>query len=211
LDIFLILIFLPLWAPLALVIAIGIKLASPGPVIFRQERVGYRGRRFQCLKFRSMHCNADSEVHKEHLTRLMKSGEPMVKLDGERDPRVIRGGEFLRASGLDELPQLLNVLRGDMSLVGPRPCTVYEYENYSAWHKQRFNVLPGITGLWQVTGKNKTSFDQMIALDVRYGETLSLKQDLWILMRTVLPIWEQVRDTITRRKRTHETSTHNQN
>jgi lipopolysaccharide/colanic/teichoic acid biosynthesis glycosyltransferase len=179
-----------------LIIAIGIRIASKGPVIFRQERVGYRGQRFMCLKFRSMHCNADARLHKEHLKQLMKSGQPMVKLDRGHDPRVIPFGRLLRASGLDELPQIFNVLRGEMSLVGPRPCTVYEYEAYSPWHKQRLAALPGLTGLWQVSGKNQTTFDQMVQLDVQYGREFSLRGDLWILARTFRVLCQQVIDSL---------------
>jgi lipopolysaccharide/colanic/teichoic acid biosynthesis glycosyltransferase len=196
LDTLLILLFLPAWLPLMLIIALGIRLASKGPVIFRQERVGYRGQRFLCLKFRSMHCNATVEVHKEHLQHLMSSGTPMLKLDNGRDPRVIPFGGILRASGLDELPQIFNVLRGEMSLVGPRPCTPYEYEAYQPRHKERFAVLPGLTGLWQVSGKNNTTFEEMILLDVRYGKELSLKRDLWILLKTVGVLCGQVLESI---------------
>lgn len=185
LDTLLIVLLSPVWLPVMLIIAMGIRLASKGPVIFRQERVGYRGQRFLCLKFRSMHCNANVEVHKEHLKHLMNSGGPMIKLDKGRDPRVIPFGGVLRASGLDELPQIFNVLRGDMSLVGPRPCTPYEYDAYQPRHKDRFAVLPGLTGLWQVSGKNRTTFEEMIDLDVRYGKELSLTRDLWILLKTV--------------------------
>ncbi len=149
-----------------------------------------------CLKFRSMYCNADTKLHKEHLSYLMKSGQPMVKLDKGRDPRVIPFGQVLRASGLDELPQIFNVLRGEMSLVGPRPCTVYEYEAYSPWHKQRLAAVPGLTGLWQVSGKNRTTFEQMVQLDIEYGRNLSLGRDLRILARTFGVLSGQIMDSV---------------
>jgi lipopolysaccharide/colanic/teichoic acid biosynthesis glycosyltransferase len=191
-DFALILLFLPIWLPLMAIVAIGIKLVSRGPVFFRQERIGHRGKTFLCLKFRSMRCDAEIQSHKQHLRQLMKSGQPMVKLDQRNDPRLIPLGQLLRASALDELPQLFNVLRGQMSLVGPRPCTVYEYEQYQVWQRERFAVLPGMTGLWQVTGKNKTTFDQMIRLDIRYGRHLSFRHDAWILLKTFRVVLEQI-------------------
>lgn len=184
LDVCLVVLGAPVWLFVMFLIALGVKLASSGPVFFRQERIGCAGRRFLCLKFRSMRCDASSDIHQQHLANLMNSDQPMEKLDAANDPRLIPFGDILRASGLDELPQIFNVLRGEMSLVGPRPCTVYEAEGYSSWQKERFNVLPGLTGLWQVTGKNKTTFEQMIRLDIQYGRQLSLKQDLWIIMKT---------------------------
>jgi lipopolysaccharide/colanic/teichoic acid biosynthesis glycosyltransferase len=196
LDVVLVLLFLPLWLPVMLIIATGIKVASKGPVLFRQERVGHRGRTFLCLKFRSMHCNADAKIHKEHLRHLMKAHAPMVKLDRGRDPRLIPYGQIMRASGMDELPQLFNVLRGEMSLAGPRPCTRYEYDAYEPWHKERFAVLPGLTGLWQVSGKNKTTFEEMIRLDVQYGRELSLKRDLWIFAKTFGVLFGQLLESI---------------
>lgn len=182
-----------------LVISLGIMLLSTGPVIFRQERVGYRGQRFLCLKFRSMRCNADIKLHKEHLAQLMKSDVPLAKLDTENDPRLIPLGNVLRASGFDELPQILNVLRGEMSLVGPRPCTSYEYEEYLPWQKERFAVLPGLTGLWQVTGKNRTTFEQMVQLDIRYGQDLSLWSDLRILIKTFRVVMGQLLESLVKR------------
>jgi len=175
-----------------LLISIGIKVVSKGPVLFRQERIGYEGKKFLCYKFRSMRCDADIRLHKEHLRQLMDSGTPMVKLDQRNDPRLIPLGSLFRASGLDELPQIFNVVRGEMSLVGPRPCTSYEYEQYQPWQKVRFTVLPGLTGLWQVTGKNSTTFEQMVQLDVLYGKHLSLKQDLGILARTFQVVIKQL-------------------
>lgn len=177
-------------------IAIGIKLMSKGPVIFRQERIGYQGRPFLCLKFRSMRCDADVRLHKEHLCQLMSSDAPMVKLDHKNDPRLIPFGPLLRASGLDELPQLFNVFRGEMSLVGPRPCTIYEFERYQVWQRERFSVLPGLTGLWQVTGKNRTTFDQMVRMDIQYSKRLSFRYDVWILFKTFGVVGSQIMETL---------------
>jgi lipopolysaccharide/colanic/teichoic acid biosynthesis glycosyltransferase len=118
----------------------------------------------------------------------------MVKLDQRKDPRLIPLGSLLRASGLDELPQLINVLRGEMSLVGPRPCIPYECEAYEAWHRQRFNALPGLTGLWQVSGKNRTTFDQMVRLDIEYSERQSLWLDVKIIAMTLPAVWRQFCD-----------------
>ena len=199
LDLFLILILIPIWLPVMLLVGLGIKLVSPGPIFFRQERIGHRGRPFLCLKFRSMRCDADVGVHKKYLEDLMKSDAPMVKLDSSNDPRLIPLGNILRASGLDELPQLFNVIRGEMSLVGPRPCTSYEFEQYESWHKERFTSLPGLTGLWQVTGKNRTTFDQMIRLDIRYARRLSPGQDLWILLKTFGVVVGQVEEAFSKR------------
>jgi exopolysaccharide production protein ExoY len=184
LDVTLIVLAMPILVPVGLFVAAIIKLVSPGPVFFQQERVGLRGRRFMCFKFRTMTVNADTSVHQEHLEDLMASNRPMSKLDG-RDSRVIPGGIWLRALGLDELPQLINVFRGEMSLVGPRPCLIYEYEKYLPRHRGRCATLPGLTGLWQVNDKNNTTFEEMIDLDLRYVRTQSLGLDLGILLRTV--------------------------
>jgi exopolysaccharide production protein ExoY len=184
LDVTLIVLAMPILVPIGLFVAAIIKLVSPGPVFFQQERVGYRGQRFMCFKFRTMMVNADAAVHQEHLEDLMASNRPMSKLDGE-DPRVVPGGIWLRALVLDELPQLINVFRGDMSLVGPRPCLNYEYEKYLPRHRGRCATLPGLTGLWQVNDKNNTTFEEMIDLDLKYVRTQSLGLDLSILLRTV--------------------------
>jgi len=185
LDVFLILLALPFLIPLALLLAVLICSGSRGPVLFGQERVGYRGRRFTCFKFRTMFVDADTTTHQGHLHQLMNSNTPMVKMDSQRDPRIVPFGQLLRASGLDELPQLLNVLRGEMSLVGPRPCLPYEYKNYLSWQKERFGTVPGLTGLWQVSGKNKTTFVEMIQLDIKYGKNKTLWWDLKIILMTV--------------------------
>jgi len=181
---------MPILMPIGLLVAAIIKLVSPGPVFFQQERVGYRGQRFMCFKFRTMMVNADAAVHQEHLEDLMASNRPMSKLDGQ-DPRVIPGAIWLRALGLDELPQLINVFRGDMSLVGPRPCLNYEYEKYLPRHRGRCATLPGLTGLWQVNDKNNTTFEEMIDLDLKYVRTQSIGLDLSILLRTVPAVLHQ--------------------
>jgi lipopolysaccharide/colanic/teichoic acid biosynthesis glycosyltransferase len=185
LDAFLILLALPFLIPLALLIALLIRCASAGPVLFRQERVGYMGRRFGCFKFRTMFVNSGTITHEGHLRELMTSNTPMQKMDSKGDPRIIPFGVLLRASGLDELPQLINVLRGEMSLVGPRPCLPYEYDQYLPWQKERFQTVPGLTGLWQVSGKNKTTFVEMIQLDIRYAKNKTLGWDLKIILLTV--------------------------
>ncbi|HLP76461.1 MAG TPA: sugar transferase [Candidatus Paceibacterota bacterium] len=194
LDVTLILMAAPIWLPVMLVIATIIKIVSPGPALFRQERIGYLGRRFTCFKFRTMVVNADTSVHQGHLAYLMGSNAPMKKLDSKRDPRVIPCGLILRTLGIDELPQLFNVLRGDMSLVGPRPCVPYEYEGYAPHHRQRFEAAPGLTGLWQVSGKNRTTFEQMINFDIHYARNKSLMMDLKIILKTVPAIVNQTKD-----------------
>lgn len=185
LDVTLILLALPFLIPLALFIAILIRSVSEGPILFRQERVGLRGRRFMCFKFRTMFVNAETTTHQGHLQQLMNSNVPMTKMDSKGDPRIIPFGLLLRASGLDELPQLINVLRGEMSLVGPRPCLPYEYERYLPWQKERFNTVPGLTGLWQVSGKNKTTFAEMIQLDIKYAKGKTFWWDVKIILMTV--------------------------
>jgi lipopolysaccharide/colanic/teichoic acid biosynthesis glycosyltransferase len=192
LDVTCILLSLPLWLPVVLLLALWIKLVSPGPVFFRQERIGYRGKRFMILKFRTMKVNVETRSHENHLEQLINGNVPMTKLDSAGDPRIIPGGRILRATGLDELPQLFNVLRGEMSLVGPRPCTPHEFKNYQVWQKERVNVPPGLTGYWQVNGKNKTTFSEMIKLDIFYAKNLSLWLDLTIMLRTAPALLAQV-------------------
>jgi lipopolysaccharide/colanic/teichoic acid biosynthesis glycosyltransferase len=171
-----------------------IKVVSPGPVLFKQQRIGHMGKRFLCLKFRSMFVNADTAVHRQHLNQLMTSKRPMAKLDGLGDARLIPGGLWLRACGLDELPQLINVLRGEMSLVGPRPSVPYEYEMFLLRHRLRCETLPGLTGLWQVNGKNRTTFEKMMELDLAYVAKKSLLLDLKIMIWTMPAILFQVWD-----------------
>lgn len=171
------------WLPLMLLMMWGIKLVSPGPVFYRQRRVGFQGVTFMILKFRSMKVNADPQAHERYVEQLMREDAPMTKLD-LGDERLIPLGRFFRASGLDELPQIFNVLRGEMSLVGPRPCTIAEFRSYQDWQRARVNAPPGMTGYWQVHGKNKTTFSQMIAMDIRYGKTMSLWLDAAIIGKT---------------------------
>jgi lipopolysaccharide/colanic/teichoic acid biosynthesis glycosyltransferase len=182
--------------PSFLVIALAVKLSSKGPVFFRQRRVGQYGRSFTFLKFRTMHANNDPSVHKEYVTKLIASRERGTEAGGGEkvfkirdDKRVTRVGRFLRRTSLDELPQFLNVLWGDMSLVGPRPPIPYELAAYQTWHRRRLlDVKPGITGLWQVTGRSSVNFDEMVRLDLRYALTWSPSLDLRILLRTPLAV-----------------------
>lgn len=202
LDLTWIILSLPAWLPIMIVIALWIKLSSPGPLLFRQERVGYRGKRFMCLKFRSMKVNADTTTHESHLDVLMESGKPMTKLDSAGDPRLIAGGRLIRATGLDELPQLINVIRGEMSIVGPRPCTDREFQKNPAWRQERLNALPGLTGYWQVNGKNRTTFQEMIKMDTHYVRNQSVGLDVAIVLRTIPALLTQVSDS--RAKKTHK-------
>jgi exopolysaccharide biosynthesis polyprenyl glycosylphosphotransferase len=193
-DVFLASAALLLLAPVWLLIALLIKLDSRGPVLYRQERVGMDGRIFLFLKFRTMRPDADDSAHRDYQRRLIQ-GQPGTNLgDTERpvyklhaDPRVTRVGRLLRRLSLDELPQLLNVLRGDMSVVGPRPPIPYEVEAYALWHRKRLDMKPGLTGLWQVSGRNRLSFDEMVRLDLFYIENWSLLLDLRIILKT-LPV-----------------------
>ena len=192
LDLVLLFLGLPVWVSLCLIVGVWVRVSSPGPLIYRQERIGLGGRRFTILKFRSMTMDADQSKHDEYVQRLMDSGEPLTKLDAKGDARLIRGGGFLRASGLDELPQIINVIRGEMSLVGPRPCTPAELEKYKTHQQERFNAPPGVTGNWQVNGKNKTTFPEMVAMDIHYTRVASIWLDLAIVLRTPLAILEQL-------------------
>lgn len=200
LDLCLILMALPLLLPLAVAIGLIIRLVSRGPILFKQERVGYRGKRFMCLKFRTMHCGAETAAHQGHLQQLMESDAPMVKMDAKGDSRIIPLGRLLRSAGLDELPQFINVLRGEMSLVGPRPCLAYEAAKYLPWQLERFNALPGLTGLWQVSGKNRTTFTRMMQLDIEYTRTKSLGLDLLIMLKTPMALLIQIWDNRLQRK-----------
>lgn len=194
LDISCMLTVLPALLPMILLIAIIIKISSAGPVLFRQERVGLLGKKFILFKFRTMVPGTNTGVHEAHAASLIESNSPMTKLDAHGDGRLILFGRWLRAAGLDELPQLLNVLRGEMSLVGPRPCLPSEYEKYLPWQRERFRTLPGLTGLWQVSGKNRTTFIEMIDLDIQYVRTQSLWLDLRIIVKTIPALMLEVRD-----------------
>ena len=201
LDVSLTLVALPLLVPLSAAIAVVIKCVSRGPVLFRQERIGLKGKPFICLKFRTMRVDSPTTGHQAYLATLMKSDQPMTKMDCQGDPRLIPLGSILRCTGLDELPQFINVLRGEMSIVGPRPCLRYEYESYEPWQKQRFDSLPGLTGLWQVSGKNKTTFEQMIRMDIRYAETRSPGLDLAIMLKTLPVLALQALEMVRRRRK----------
>jgi len=186
---------LPLLILCTVFMTIVTKIVSPGPVLFRQERVGYKGRRFKIYKFRSMHVCADTKGHQNYFKELVGTNAPMVKLDARGDSRLLPGAWLLRATGLDELPQIINVLRGDMSLVGPRPCLPSEAELYQPWQLERFDTLPGLTGLWQVSGKNRTTFEEMMRLDIHYARTKAFWTDLRIIVMTVPALLVQVYDT----------------
>lgn len=186
---------LPVLALGALAMMTVTKLVSRGPLFFRQERVGLQGRRFTILKFRTMKVAADPTIHLNHMRQLMSANTPMAKLDGQRDPRLIPGGWLLRASGLDELPQLINVLRGEMSLVGPRPCLPAEFEQAQPAQRERVSAVPGLTGLWQVSGKNRTTFEEMVRLDVHYARNVALPLDFKIILLTPIALLRQIGDT----------------
>ena len=194
LDISGVLIGFPVLLPIMLLTAIFIKLQSKGPVLFKQERVGFLGKRFIVLKFRTMLVDTDTAIHETHVASLIETNAPMIKLDARGDARLIPFGRTLRAAGLDELPQLINVLRGEMSIVGPRPCLPSEYSKHLTWQRERFRTPPGLTGLWQVSGKNRTTFNEMIDLDIKYVKTQSLRLDLKIIFKTVPALIVQIKD-----------------
>jgi lipopolysaccharide/colanic/teichoic acid biosynthesis glycosyltransferase len=183
---------LALLSPLFVLISVLVKLSSRGPVILRQKRLGQFGKTFTFLKFRTMYANSDSGIHQEFMQRVISGsydgkveaqGRPVYKMTD--DPRVTRIGRFLRRTSLDELPQFINVLKGDMSLVGPRPPLAYEYGYYEIWHRRRvLERKPGITGLWQVSGRSRVPFDEMVRLDLRYERAWSPWMDIQILMQT---------------------------
>ena len=182
--------------PFCVLIAIAIKATSKGPILFRQMRVGQHGKQFMFLKFRSMYADNDHSIHREYVTKLINNETPaastspietVYKLTG--DKRITPIGRFLRRTSLDELPQFLNVLRGEMSLVGPRPPIPYELAAYQTWHRRRLlEVKPGVTGLWQVTGRSTVDFDAMVRLDLKYAIAWSPWLDIKILLRTPLAV-----------------------
>jgi lipopolysaccharide/colanic/teichoic acid biosynthesis glycosyltransferase len=177
---------LAMLSPLILAITVVIRMTSPGPVFFRQRRVGQFGREFTCLKFRSMVVNNDSSIHQKYVEALIENkaggnGEFKIK----DDPRITPVGRFIRRTSIDELPQFFNVLKGDMSLVGPRPPIPYEMDKYSLWHRRRvLEAKPGITGVWQVYGRSRTTFDDMVRMDLRYIRHRSFWLDLKLLIKT---------------------------
>ncbi len=182
-------------SPVLLGAAAAVRLESPGPILFRQQRLGLGGRPFTCYKFRSMFVTADEGRHREHVRDLIRGEGEGGEDEGEgvwvsiqSDPRVTGVGAFLRRSHIDELPQLINILRGEMSLVGPRPPIPYEVEVYEPWHARRLSVVPGLTGLWQATGWGKLSFDEGVALDLAYIDRRSFWFDLRLIGRTLWQI-----------------------
>ncbi len=188
-DVSLAVILLALLAPVLLVIALILKRDSPGPAIFRQERYGRGGECFTVLKFRTMMTNVSAEPHRHYIAALSAgdgSGNGLKKLTD--DPRVTQAGAFLRRTSLDELPQLFNVVRGQMSIVGPRPALDYELQFYEEQHFERFSVRPGLTGLWQVEGRSELGFRDMLDLDVQYARAASARLDAEILWRTPLAL-----------------------
>lgn len=196
-DVCLSLIGLVFLTPIMLVAAILIKLTSPGPVFFRQTRLGMLGRPFTILKLRTMKSDYDAETHRDFVQSLVTERVGDVKLGQTRqepiykltsDPRITTVGKFLRKTSLDEAPQLMNVLKGDMSLVGPRPPIPYEVQQYKDWHMSRLACKPGITGLWQVLGRSSTTFDEMVRRDIEYIRTKSIWLDLKIMLKTIRAI-----------------------
>ncbi|MBK9055295.1 MAG: sugar transferase [Chloroflexi bacterium] len=195
LDIVLTVITLLTLAPLFLILALAIKLHSPGPVFYKQTRIGKDGQPFEMFKFRTMQVGNNSQHHRQYVQNLIRNnispaqlGLSSLKL--KADPRITGVGKIMRQFSVDEIPQLINVLRGEMSIVGPRPPLPYEHEIYSNWHAQRLLVLPGITGLWQVTAHNLVSFEEMVEIDLTYIQNLSLGLDLKIMLLTP---WEMIR------------------
>lgn len=191
------LLLLTLFAPIFIAIALAVRVSSRGPIFFRQQRVGRYGKTFTFLKFRSMYVNNDASVHKEFVTRMIsKNADESTKNESNsnvfkltNDKRITRVGRLLRRTSLDELPQFLNVLKGDMSLVGPRPPIPYELAAYQTWHRRRLlGVKPGITGLWQVLSRSSVQFDEMVRLDLRYASTWTPWLDIKILLRTPLAV-----------------------
>ena len=193
-----------LLSPLFLAVAVIINHVSPGQILFKQERVGRGGKIFNLLKFRTMHSNNNESVHRQHAKDLIQnnglSDKPMAKLD-ECDNRLIPLGYFIRQSCLDEMPQLINVLRGEMTIVGPRPCIPYEADEYLQWYNKRFDVTPGMTGLWQVSGKNRRTFEQMMRLDIEYSESRSFLLDIYIIAKTPFVIFSQVQEAFEKKLR----------
>ena len=192
LDVVCIVLFAPLWLPVMLLLMLLTRAASAGPIFYRQRRVGLGGKHFLIWKFRTMKVSAETQTHERYFRELMQRDCAMTKLDADGDPRLAPFGRILRASGLDELPQIFNVLSGEMSLVGPRPCLPTEFANYEPWQRKRVNALPGLTGLWQVSGKNKTTFNDMIRMDLTYANNMSLLFDIKIMFKTAGTIAREV-------------------
>lgn len=198
-DLFFIFLSLPVTVPLLLAVALWIRIVSRGPALFFQERIGLGGEKFILFKFRSMRHGAESLSHQVHVARLVETDSPMVKLDLLGDSRLIAGGCFLRTAGLDELPQLFNVLRGEMSLIGPRPCIPEEFGFFDEEQRERFDALPGLSGLWQVKGKNSTTFREMNRLDVDYVRKASPLLDFKIILSTPKALLGQMKQCMRRK------------
>jgi lipopolysaccharide/colanic/teichoic acid biosynthesis glycosyltransferase len=188
-------IFLALF-PVFIAIGSAIKLNSKGPVFYRANAIGKNGKKFMMFKFRSMKANDDSTIHKNYVAKLIKgdidyeenSNQVFKVVD---DPRVTSVGRLLRKYSIDELPQIINVLKGEMSLVGPRPCLPYEYELYKDWHKKRLSIRPGITGIWQVAGRSEVTFEDMVLLDIYYIYNRNLSMDMNIICETFFAVLDK--------------------
>jgi len=192
LDLVLTCLILVVFAPFLLLMILAIKIGNPGPVLYTQTRLGKNGKPFKFYKFRSMYVNGDDAEHRSYVNNLIKAGSSYrAGQNGELlfkiydDSRVTRVGKLIRKYSVDEFPQLFNVLRGEMSLVGPRPPLPYEYEDYADWCRKRLDGIPGITGLWQVNGKNTVPFEKMVQLDIHYLRNWSLWLDIKIIFRTI--------------------------
>jgi lipopolysaccharide/colanic/teichoic acid biosynthesis glycosyltransferase len=185
-DLLIIFLCLPVLIPLFIIVAIAIKLDSRGPVFFKQKRAGIDCIPFYCYKFRTMHANADETIHKRHIKDYV-SGKVDIKTDVKllNDRRVTRVGQILRKTSMDELAQLINVVIGEMSLVGPRPLPMYEVEEFSLWHSERFLAFPGLTGYWQVNGRGRVSFDDQLRMDIRYIRDWSIWLDFKLIILTI--------------------------
>lgn len=195
-DIFFSLIILILLLPVCVAVALAIKLSSPGSVFFKQERVGYMGRKFFMYKFRTMHENVSSDEHQSYLKEIINDSKNKHKKmksmkKKENSERIFPVGRIIRKYCIDEIPQFINVLKGDMSIVGPRPPVQYEVDEYEEWYKERFDVYPGLTGLWQVSGKNNLSFERMIKLDILYKKNCNILNDIKIMCMTPVVIFKQ--------------------
>jgi lipopolysaccharide/colanic/teichoic acid biosynthesis glycosyltransferase len=179
---------LALLSPLLLIVALAVKLDSRGPLVFRQTRLGKNGRPFTFYKFRSMVVGSDNDERRKgelqgFIQGTKAQGSGSTKIVDET--RITRVGRFIRKTSIDELPQLFNVIKGDMSLVGPRPCLPYEWEKYEVWHKRRLSVMPGCTGVWQVLGRSEVGFRDMVILDLFYAYNVSLHLDIWVMLKTI--------------------------
>ncbi|MFQ5868060.1 MAG: sugar transferase [bacterium] len=192
LDLMLTCLILIVFSPLLFLIMLAIKIGTPGPVFYTQKRLGERGKPFKLHKFRSMYVNRNDAEHRSYVKNLIRTGNP-YKVDENDEPlfkicddgRVTGVGKLIRKYSVDEFPQLFNVLKGEMSLVGPRPPLAHEYQDYSDWHRKRLDGVPGITGLWQVSGKSRIPFEEMVRLDIHYLENWSLWLDIKIILRTI--------------------------